>query len=641
MLYVIPFVVLLLIALVLKKREDKQKNGDTGSTKSKKNVSVKRAKKSPKTRSTPQQAYSQHGHGAPQDLSAEPVADELKASIEYLIQSESYMSAEAKINQALNRDPRQHELYSYLIDIHILQNDEFALKQLSNYLRSTGLHYIADEAEDKLKAAKEAERNKEIAKESRDISNSENQPRHAAQFHSTSFITEIPAVQSEQAFDHLIKSQDEQHSSQESTPTETNETTEQSSLPSQSSTFVFETEQYPHPLQAKEKKSTPEEENEHVSAEPTAHFVFSSEQLDLAEEFTLNKTNEEIIDQLPSDQAENQQATEQQTPSQNEHFELDFFMEDTPQPTSQHPFEQDDEKTPASKEQTPLEFITTDLTFEPNAQTQTESETTNQSTEDRAPLEFDLDFTSFQSENKSQTESVQSTARENRASENESIQNLDFTLDLSQEWGEKTDLPHSALSSSPSEKNLQELNIEIDPLEFNFSDQSEQSHSQTTTSKDELTFDLSDDFNFDAETSSSAKVSEQSVNDQILDFVTFDFEENLNSKSTIESSIEATNEFNFDLNSSDENVDVQQSHSHETSAIKMNPNRPDDPLVQRFPELLNVDEIQLNLDLADQYIKFGAFDEAEKLITEYESHYNDEQKMRAAKLRESMESDSN
>src|SRR5690606_33124950 len=115
-----------------------------------------------------------------------------------------------------------------------------------------------------------------------------------------------------------------------------------------------------------------------------------------------------------------------------------------------------------------------------------------------------------------------------------------------------------------------------------------------------------------------------------------DFEENLDSKSTIESSIEPINEFNFDLNSSDENVDVQKSHSHETSAIKMNPNRPDDPLVQRFPELLNVDEIQLNLDLADQYIKFGAFDEAEKLITEYESHYNDEQKMRAAKLRESM-----
>lgn len=640
MLYVIPFVVLLLIALVLKKREDKQKNGDTGSTKSKKNVSVKRAKKSPKTRSTPQQVSSQYGHGAPQDLSAEPVADELKASIEYLIQSESYMSAEAKINQALNRDPRQHELYSYLIDIHILQNDEFALKQLSNYLRSTGLHYIADEAEDKLKAAKEAEQNKEIAKESRDISNTENQSRNAAQFHSTSFITEIPAVQSEQAFDHLIKSQDEQHSSQESTPTETNETTEQSSLPSQSSTFVFETEQYPHPLQVKEKKSTPEEEIEHVSAEPTAHFVFSSEQLDLAEEFTLNKTNEEIIDQLPSDQAENQQATEQQTPSQNEHFELDFFMEDTPQPTSQHPFEQDDEKTPVSKEQTPLEFITTDLTFEPNAQTQTESETTNQSTEDRAPLEFDLDFSSFQSENKSQTESVHLTDAENRASENESMHDLDFTLDLSQEWGEKTDLSHSALSSPPLEKNPQELNIEIDPLEFSFSDQSKQSHSQTT-SKDELTFDLSDDFNFNAETSSSAKVSEQSVNDQNLDFVTFDLKENLDSKSTEKSSIESTNEFNLDLNSSDENVEVQQSHSYETSAIKMNPNRLDDPLVQRFPELLNVDEIQLNLDLADQYIKFGAFDEAEKLIAEYESHYNDQQKMRAAKLRESMESDSN
>ena len=69
--------------------------------------------------------------------------------IENLIKAENYFAAEAKINQALNQDNSQHELYLYLLEIHVAQKDDFAIKQLINYLRSLGLHDIADQAEAK------------------------------------------------------------------------------------------------------------------------------------------------------------------------------------------------------------------------------------------------------------------------------------------------------------------------------------------------------------------------------------------------------------------------------------------------------------------------------------------------------------
>ena len=39
-----------------------------------------------------------------------------------------------------------------------------------------------------------------------------------------------------------------------------------------------------------------------------------------------------------------------------------------------------------------------------------------------------------------------------------------------------------------------------------------------------------------------------------------------------------------------------------------------DPLVQAFPELLSIDETQLNLDLAEKYIELGVYDSARQLL---------------------------
>lgn len=144
MLYVlIPCLILLIVAIVLKKRESANK--ETG----KKATSKKTHKKVPARGSRSSNAVpaatrtATHGTAA---STATPLDPDFKHSIEQLIKAESYFSAEAKINQALNQDNSQHGLYLYLLDIHLAQKDEFATKQLINYLRSLGLHELADQA---------------------------------------------------------------------------------------------------------------------------------------------------------------------------------------------------------------------------------------------------------------------------------------------------------------------------------------------------------------------------------------------------------------------------------------------------------------------------------------------------------------
>ncbi|MFX3966646.1 hypothetical protein ACJBYY_11780, partial [Streptococcus suis] len=59
-----------------------------------------------------------------------PLATDLRNKIEGQIRDRNFFSAEAQINQALNKDNSQHELYLLLLDIHLLQKDEFAISQL-------------------------------------------------------------------------------------------------------------------------------------------------------------------------------------------------------------------------------------------------------------------------------------------------------------------------------------------------------------------------------------------------------------------------------------------------------------------------------------------------------------------------------
>ncbi len=136
LLYVIPFILLLVIAVVFKKREASKQAEQASKAKTKKTAS---AKKSPqKTQIVENSVVTKK--------QTTPLAADVRNKIEGLIRENNFFSAEAQINQALNKDNSQHELYLLLLDIHILQKDEFAISQLINHLRSLELNDFLEQA---------------------------------------------------------------------------------------------------------------------------------------------------------------------------------------------------------------------------------------------------------------------------------------------------------------------------------------------------------------------------------------------------------------------------------------------------------------------------------------------------------------
>ena len=153
LMYLIPCVLLLVVAIVLKKREDANKEKtNTSATKSNNKKSAK--KNVARTARTSQRQQTQPVE-EPIVVKPEtkPLSPDLKNNIEKLIAEKNYFSAEAKINQALNQDNKQHDLYLYLLDVHLAQKDEFAVNQLINHIRSLGLTDIVAQAEEHQKAA--------------------------------------------------------------------------------------------------------------------------------------------------------------------------------------------------------------------------------------------------------------------------------------------------------------------------------------------------------------------------------------------------------------------------------------------------------------------------------------------------------
>ncbi|TCH65045.1 hypothetical protein [Acinetobacter sp. ANC 4862] len=138
LLYVIPFILLLVIAIVLKKRDTNKQAEQTSASKAK-------AKKGSSAKKTPQKTQIVENTGVEKKKTT-PLSADVRNKIEALIRERNFFSAEAQINQALNKDNSQHELYLLLLDIHILQKDEFATKQLINHLRSLELDEILEQA---------------------------------------------------------------------------------------------------------------------------------------------------------------------------------------------------------------------------------------------------------------------------------------------------------------------------------------------------------------------------------------------------------------------------------------------------------------------------------------------------------------
>lgn len=140
---IVLLVVVLVVAVVLKKRGDNQ--GNTASRKG--------ASKTAKTAATKKVSRTTLGReeqeAAPQSTS--PIPDSLRQKLEQQIQSGNYQTVEAQINQALKQDDTQHELYLFLLDIHLAQKDDLAYNQLLNHIKSLKLFDIVQAAETKKK----------------------------------------------------------------------------------------------------------------------------------------------------------------------------------------------------------------------------------------------------------------------------------------------------------------------------------------------------------------------------------------------------------------------------------------------------------------------------------------------------------
>ncbi|MFV7443832.1 hypothetical protein ACNPMZ_14090 [Acinetobacter pittii] len=146
MLYVIPFIILLVVAVVLKKRE----NGQKQETTSPKSISKKSGKKASAKSSKSSREKSKVNlveEVVPTLPQSSPVPEAVRQNIQQLIQEKLFSAAEAQVNQALKKDNTQHELYLLLLEVHIAQKDEFAIQQLISHIHSLALNEIAIKAE--------------------------------------------------------------------------------------------------------------------------------------------------------------------------------------------------------------------------------------------------------------------------------------------------------------------------------------------------------------------------------------------------------------------------------------------------------------------------------------------------------------
>lgn len=150
MLYVIPFIILLVVAVIFKKRENSQKQEATSPKTVNKKTNKKANSKSSKN-SREKSKVNVVEETLPPIPQSSPLPEAVRQKIKQLIQEKQYSAAEAQVNQALKKDNTQHELYLLLLEVHIAQKDEFAITQLISHIRSLALHEIVTQAETRQK----------------------------------------------------------------------------------------------------------------------------------------------------------------------------------------------------------------------------------------------------------------------------------------------------------------------------------------------------------------------------------------------------------------------------------------------------------------------------------------------------------
>ncbi|MEG1696366.1 MAG: FimV domain-containing protein [Acinetobacter sp.] len=191
---IVLLIVALVVAIVLKKR-----SGNQNTATPKKGATGKSTKKAATTKTSRTTLAREEQESAPPTTTA--ISDALRQKIEQQIQNGQYQSVEAQINQILKQDNSQHELYLFLLDIHLAQKDDFAIDQLIKHIHALKLEDIAHAAEAK---QREYEKNKQPdAIEFSSSSNHFHQPSApAAQQNTADFDALTPSATS-QSFDDL------------------------------------------------------------------------------------------------------------------------------------------------------------------------------------------------------------------------------------------------------------------------------------------------------------------------------------------------------------------------------------------------------------------------------------------------------
>ncbi|VAX46076.1 Uncharacterised protein [Acinetobacter calcoaceticus] len=199
MLYVIPFIILLVVAVILKKRENSQKQEATSPKMLNKKTNKKANSKSSKNSREKSKAHEVEETllSIPQ---SSPVPEAVRQKIQQLIQEKQYSAAEAQVNQALKKDNTQHELYLLLLEVHIAQKDEFAITQLISHIRSLTLNKIVAQAETRQKEYESSRQSDAIDfPQAQTYKEPKNTPDTTAQF------DQLTTSSSEASFDDLQK----------------------------------------------------------------------------------------------------------------------------------------------------------------------------------------------------------------------------------------------------------------------------------------------------------------------------------------------------------------------------------------------------------------------------------------------------
>ena len=222
-----------------------------------------------------------------------------------------------------------------------------------------------------------------------------------------------------------------------------------------------------------------------------------------------------------------------------------------------------------------LKFDTSSLNFSPAAEPEVKAE----------PAALDFNFSLDSAPTEVKTEAPAITA-EPSASPAAKVKPLDFTFDLTPSPAETTVAPETA---APESTISEAAAVEAPSLDFNFS------------------------------TPESAPAVEAKAEPATPDFnFTFD------STPAAETNLQPTTE---------PEIIAAPSIAHEPAATVVSTDVDlNDPLVKSFPDLSQVDEIQLNLDLASQYVELGAYDAAKALLSEQGANYSAEQRQRADQL---------